>query len=268
MSQSQAIVRPFWSLAATLLLAVFAVNMAQAAAKPSLTIKSAAYNKKTASLVVKITGNSGGGLLSLIHSQGGVLGQTSDSEHIFTIPQAQLGEIPCQVEARVGELKVSKAVAGASAECKKVPICKLLTPAGNIAVNTNTPTRFEAQVVLKDKKAAPLTIEWDFAGGAMSHPFERLLKDGKPITSGKVSTEASFVRDNSRYHVRFAAIDKLGRRCEAGSYVTVVTPPTAGTKLSEVPQRPTRTKLSGSDVYRRGHLLPVSWRYVGGISSV
>jgi hypothetical protein len=154
-----------------------------------------------------------------------VLGQSSDSEHIFTIPQAELGEIPCQVEARVGELKVSKAVSGASAECKKVPICKLLTPVGNIAIQANTPTRFEAQVALKDKKAAPLTIEWDFAGGAMSHPFERLLKDGKPVTSGKVSTEASFVRDNSRYHVRFAAIDKLGRRCESGVYVDVGMPP-------------------------------------------
>jgi hypothetical protein len=227
MSQSHAIVRPFHALAATLLLTVLAVNLAHAAAKPSLTIKSAAYNKKTASLVVNTTGNVGGGLLSLIHSQGGVLGQSSDSEHIFTISQAQLGEIPCQVEARVGELKVSKVVAGASAECKKVPVCKLLTPASNISIDANVSTRFEAQVTLKDKKAAPLTIEWDFAGGAMSHPFERLLKNGKPVSSGKVSTEASFIRDNSRYHVRFAAIDKLGRRCESGTYVSVGTPPTA-----------------------------------------
>jgi hypothetical protein len=221
MSQSHALVRPFHAFAASLLLAVLSVNLAHAAAKPSLTIKSAAYNKKTASLVVKTTGNAGGGLLSLIHSQGGVLGQSSDSEHIFTIPQAQLGEIPCQVEARVGEQKISKAVAGASAECKKVPICKLLTPASNISVNANTPTRFEAQVTLKDKKAAPLTIEWDFAGGAMGHPYEKLLKDGKPITNGKVSTEASFIRDNSSYHVRFTAHDNLGRRCEAGVNVVV-----------------------------------------------
>jgi hypothetical protein len=226
MSQSQALVRPFRALAASVLLALFAVNLAHAAAKPSLTIKSAAYNKKTASLVVKTSGNVGGGLLSLIHSQGGVLGQSSDSEHIFTIPQADLGEIPCQVEARVGELTVSKAVSGASAECKKVPVCKLLTPASNISIDANVSTRFEAQVTLKDKTAAPLTIEWDFAGGAMSHPFERLLKNGKPVTSGKVSTEARFVRDNSRYHVRFAAIDKLGRRCESGVYVDVGPQPT------------------------------------------
>lgn len=76
MSQNQDLIRPFRSIAASLLFAVSVVNLAHAAAKPSLAIKSAAYNKKTASLVVKTSGNVGGGLLSLIHSQGGVLGQS------------------------------------------------------------------------------------------------------------------------------------------------------------------------------------------------
>lgn len=207
-----------------LLLLAFSLAQAASASKLPLSIKSAVYNKKTASLEVK-TVSKQAGVQSLIHSQGGLLGQSSDSEHQFSIPLAELGDIPCQVELRLGDSKVSKAVIGAPADCKKAPTCKLLSPAANSKLPANTPISFEAQVALKDKKAAPLTIEWDFAGGAMTHPFERLLKNGKPITRANVSHQASFVRDNSRYYVRFSAMDSQGRRCENGIYVDVGNPP-------------------------------------------
>ncbi len=201
-------------------LSVLCCTIVQAAKAPApLTIKSAVYNKKAAKLTVKTVVKNTTGLLTLLHNKGGVLGQTRDNKHTFSIPLAQLGDIPCQVEVRLGDLKVNRAVKGAAADCKKAPICNVLSPIenSNVAYNQNTP--FEAHVILKDKKAGPIHYEWDFAGGVMGYP------SGQLPGTGNVKADATFVRNNSRYRVRFTATDAVGRRCESSVNVVVGTLP-------------------------------------------
>ncbi len=223
-------------------LSVLCCTIVQAAKPPApLTIKSAVYNKKAAKLTVKTVVKNTSGLLTLLHNKGGVLGQTRDNKHNFSIPLAQLGDIPCQVEVRLGDLKVNRAVKGAAADCKKAPICNVLSPIenSNVAYNQNTP--FEAQVILKDKKAVPISYEWDFAGGVMGHP------SGQLPGTGNVKADATFVRNNSRYRVRFTATDAVGRRCESSVNVVVGTLP-AGlpniAPLAEAAQQSAPTKAN------------------------
>ena len=202
-------------LSVMLLLLSLGSLVAQAAVSP-LSIKSAVYNKKTNKLVVKtkLNGAVSGNLL-LLHGEGGVLAdQVASKTQVFTIPKAQLGQVPCNVEARVGNLSVSKAVVGASADCGKTPICKITAPIAGTAVQAGSKVSFNAQVKLKDKKANPLKYEWDFAGGAMGHPTG-------------LSAEATFIRNNSNYRVRFSATDAKGRRCESAVNVVVGSPPSS-----------------------------------------
>ena len=209
------------ALTTVIFLFVLGIEVTQAAKAPPapLTIKSAVYNKKAAKLTVKTVVKNTSGLLTLLHNKGGVLGQTRDNKHTFSIPLAQLGDIPCQVEVRLGDLKVNRAVKGAAADCKKVPICTVLSPVENASAAYNQNTPFEAQVILKDKKAGPIHYEWDFAGGVMGHP------SGQLPGTGNVKADATFVRNNSRYRVRFTATDALGRRCESSVNVVVGTLP-------------------------------------------
>ncbi len=220
MLYSKNFVNQIVALTSVLFLLVSGIEVTKAA-KPSapLTIKSAVYNKKAAKLTVKTVVKNTTGLLTLLHGKGGVLGQTRDNKHTFSIPLAQLGDIPCQVEVRLGDLKVNRTVKGASADCKKVPICTVLSPVENASAAYNQNTPFEAQVILKDKKAGPIHYEWDFAGGVMGHP------SGQLPGTGNVKADATFVRNNSRYRVRFTATDALGRRCESSVNVVVGTLP-------------------------------------------
>ncbi len=231
------------ALTTVIFLFVLGIEVTQAAKAPPapLTIKSAVYNKKAAKLTVKTVVKNTTGLLTLLHGKGGVLGQTRDNKHTFSIPLAQLGDIPCQVEVRLGDLKVNRTVKGASADCKKVPICTVLSPVENASAAYNQNTPFEAQVILKDKKAGPIHYEWDFAGGVMGHP------SGQLPGTGNVKADATFVRNNSRYRVRFTATDALGRRCESSVNVVVGTLP-AGlpniAPLAEAAQQSAPTKAN------------------------
>lgn len=209
MTYSRLVSRPM------LLVLLSLLNTTIQAASP-LTINKAAYDKKTGKLTIATTSKSGGNL-TLLHSGGGILATEADvsGKHSVVIPLAQLGQIPCSVEARVGETAVSKSVTGAPAECKKLPTCEILAPVNGAQLKINTAIDFKAKAQLKDKAAGPLTYEWDFAGGVFdnSHPATLEAKGIK------------FVRDHSRYRVRFAARDSLQRRCEAAVEVVVGTPP-------------------------------------------
>ena len=192
-------------------------QLVQAAAASPLVIKSAIYNKNKHTLVVKVTAKSAavGGQINLLHGDGGILKQaTAAKNQTFAIPLVQLGQVPCAVEARVGNASTSKAVKGAPANCNKMPICKILSPASGAHFTVNTELDFNGLVKPKDKKANTFTYEWDFGGGVFDNSHPTTL-------SGKVK----FVRDNSTYRVRFAATDSQKRRCEAAVEVSVGTPP-------------------------------------------
>lgn len=189
------------------------VTTSLAATNP-VTITAAVYNKKTNNLVVKTkTNGTVSGTIQLLHSEGGILAEeTATKNQQFTFPRSQLGQIPCRVEARLGDTSASKAVVGSSSECGKVPTCKITAPIAGTALPAGTNVSFNATAKLTDKKAGPLKYEWDFAGGALGHPTS-------------LTASATFIRDNSHYRVRFSATDSKGRRCDAAVNVTVGNPP-------------------------------------------
>ena len=198
---------------AILMLLGLGVGTAAAATNP-LSISSAVFSKTTNKLVVKanLKGAATGKLL-LLHGEGGILAEAAaTASQTFSIPKASLGQTPCTVEVRVGDYSASKAVSGASAECGKIPTCKITSPVAATGLMVNTPVTFAAQAKLKDSKAGPLKYEWDFAGGAMGHPTT-------------LSAQVKFIRSNSHYRVRFSATDTQGRRCESALNVTVGSPP-------------------------------------------
>ncbi len=218
----------FWSLAGIVLPALLLVDTSFAAASP-LTIKSAKYSAKTKTLVVKTASKSSvtGSMLQILHGEGGLLGSQiiEKKTQIFSIPLSQMGQPPCSVVAMADDLSVSKKVIGAPANCLRAPTCKIVAPAATINAQVGIALDFVGKAILKDKKAGPLSYEWDFAGGVFdnSHPTTLEAKGIK------------FVRDNSTYRVRFAATDGLNRRCEASVDVIVGTPPEIN--LPKVPEQ-------------------------------
>jgi hypothetical protein len=202
----------------------------QAAISP-LAISSAVFNKNSQALVVKATvkGNLSG-TLSLLHGDGGLLKQaTATKAQQFVSPISQIGQVPCTVEARLNNLSVSKAVTGAPTECKKIPVCKISSPANGANFKVNTLVDFNGFAKPKDPKAKTFSYEWDFGGGVFenSHPTSQ---------TGQVK----FARDNSQYRIRFAATDSLKRRCEAAVEISIGTSPIGlPAKASEV-SAPTR----------------------------
>ncbi|MDD5229601.1 MAG: hypothetical protein PHN45_08840 [Methylococcales bacterium] len=116
------------------------------AASP-LAISSASYNPITRSLIVNATieGNVSG-TLTLLHGSGGILGQApAGKTQTFSIPLAQLGQIPCSVEARISNYSVSKSVSGAPSECKKIPTCNITTPISGTHLTANNQSTRNAQ---------------------------------------------------------------------------------------------------------------------------
>lgn len=230
----------FNQLTSIFLLALLSSSFTEAATPSKLSITAASYSAKTNTLVVK-TGIKGTitGDLTLLHGEGGLLdSQTiTGAKQTFSIPLAKIGQVPCSVEARAGTFSAIKTVSGAPADCAKVPVCKIISPKpGSSAFQAavGVPVNFEGKVTLKDKKAGPATIEWDFAGGVMGHP-------DTPKTS------ATFVRNDSTYKVRFTAFDANKRYCEAVIDVKVGEPPTGlPAKVSEQIAPKRGSELAGS----------------------
>ena len=188
------------------------------AANSALSIKSETYNSKTHALVVhtaikdSVIGN-----LFLLHGQGGVLSSQAikSATQTFSVPLSSMNQVPCSVVVMSDSLTASKNVTGAPTDCTKVPVCQIISPKGNIKTQVGIPLSFTGKATLKDKKAGPLKLEWDFGGGAMGHP------------TTATASNISFIRNNSNYRVRFTATDAQKRHCEASVDVEVGLSPVA-----------------------------------------
>ena len=135
-------------------------------------------------------------------------------------------DLLCSVRVRAGGMSATKAVAGRpNQDCAKAPRCTIVSPQNGSALSAQRDVQFEAEARLMDKKAGPLKLEWDFGGGSMGQD----VSNGSLLTTWKRSdsTQATvqFARDNSRYRVRFTAMDGKNRYCEDSIEVTVGNPP-------------------------------------------
>ncbi|NJD08773.1 MAG: cytochrome C [Methylococcaceae bacterium] len=198
-----------------------------AAAKAKITISKAIWKGSALTVSGRFTKGAAGTPVELYDLSGRLLGTGGlDDRHKFSFPAlaAERPELLCGVRVKVGELSTIKPVKGAGKDCNRVPACQITAPAGGTNLTVGQETDFTATAKLKDKKAGPLKYEWDFAGGAMGHPTE-------------LAAKASFVRNNSRYRVRFSATDAKGRRCEDLIEVTVGTLPAAPEKVAGLAQK-------------------------------
>ncbi|NJD05984.1 MAG: cytochrome C [Methylococcaceae bacterium] len=189
-------------------------------------IKSAVYNAKSHQLLVTVKLRNPGRQVLLLHGDGGMLAQVDNSQASQTIHVAlpQLGQIPCSIEARSGEASAVRTVRGAPAECRKRPVCKIITPAEGAVLSVNESFEFEAEAKSRDKTAKDLIYEWNFSGGVMGIPTDDDLTS--TVQSPKdLSGSARFVRDNSYYRIRFTAVDAHRRFCESAVTVKVGNPP-------------------------------------------
>ena len=188
-------------------------------------ITSASYSKKSGELTVKtVVRSAESHVLFLMHSQGGVLGQTAQKEKTFRLPLSRISEVPCRVHAVGGDVRITKTVAGAPSICKKVPLCRITKPKASLHASFNQPVEFTAKATLKDKKAGPLRQEWDFGGGAMGEAIRGTTPETY-LRPAKLKTTVKFVRDNSRYRVRFTVWDTKQRYCEDSVELAIGTPP-------------------------------------------
>ncbi len=132
-------------------------------------------------------------------------------------------ELLCTVRARSGSAVAQRRVAGVpNPGCARFPQCQILEPLNGAVLGAHQSVSFRAAATLKDRKAEPLRLEWDFGGGA-----QRIY--------GQAGS-AVFERDNSRYQVRFTAWDGKKRYCEDQIAVTVGTPPSGlPAKVAEQP---------------------------------
>jgi hypothetical protein len=131
----------------------------------------------------------------------------------------------CAVRAKSGSASALLAVKGAPKDCAKAPSCQITKPAAGIEVQANRVVSFAAGAKLKDQAAAPLRMEWDFAGGV----YGQAIPGTAPTAYKRPDTpraKVQFVRDNATYRVRFMAWDKMNRYCEDSVLVTVGHPPT------------------------------------------
>ena len=202
--------------------------MSSIAATSPLVISKATYSAKTNILTVAAKATGIAGTMTILHSGGGGIlasREVGTGLQTFAIPLPLGAETPCAVEVRLGGLSADKAVSGASATCAKAPECAIVLPKSTINVQASTPVNFSGLAKLKDKSAAPLKMEWDFAGGSLgvAVPNTRPIAYKRPTDA---NTTVQFVRDNARYRVRFTAWDKLNRYCSASVIVNVGTPPT------------------------------------------
>jgi hypothetical protein len=213
------------------------------AAKPKLTISKASWSgKKGGSLTVKgrlLRGDAGTNI-ALFDINGKPLGApTQAGRFAFIIPGAELAipntssfAVPCSVRVQAGDLESVKSVAGnPNKACRQAPRCQITAPADGVAVQAGSPVSFAARATFPNKKVVP-KYEWDFGGGAMGED----VGVNSPVSAHKrpdsTSATTTFVRDNSRYRVRFtaydssvAAMESRQYRCEDAVEIVVGTPP-------------------------------------------
>ncbi|NJD05647.1 MAG: hypothetical protein FIA97_04020 [Methylococcaceae bacterium] len=213
--------------------------MATATPKPAVAISQAKWAKGVLSVKGSVR-HSAAASVDVYDSSGRLLGQAPvDGKHRFAITRNDLDrpELLCSVQAKATDAAATAAVKGRPKSCSKAPQCKILSPVGRVAAAVNTDVNFSAKATLKDKKAQPLKIEWDFAGGSMGQSTGNPLQDSHTRPTGTEAT-VQFVRDNTRYRVRFTAWDKQNRYCEDSVEVVVGNPPDTlesfQTTLSEV----------------------------------
>ncbi len=214
-----------------------------------LTIKKAQWLKKKKRLNVAGHGKAvGTTTLELYDLDGNLLASekpVKPGKFAFNLESAQLKTgIPCSIKVTNGTATSAALVSKAPAGCTVLPIktrCAITEPANNSQLPYNQPIVFKANAQAKDSKAKPIKYEWDFAGGVMGHPA------GTLNDSGENQTQASFIRNNSTYRVRFAATDAKGERCEAAIEVSVGTPPTGlPPKVPEQPAPKVAGELDGT----------------------
>ncbi|MDD2768268.1 MAG: putative Ig domain-containing protein [Methylococcus sp.] len=168
---------------------------------------------------------------------------TADASRKFVFAvQDDRPELLCSVRVEAGGGSETKAVNGApNKSCAKAPRCAIVTPSRGAAFNARQDVQFEATAKLKDENAGPLKLEWDFAGGSMGE----IVPGSNPAIYKRPDTEKTavqFVRDNSRYRVRFSATDAQNRRCEDAVEIVIGSPPSGlPAKVSEQ----TAPKLGG-----------------------
>ena len=141
-------------------------------------------------------GSLSGSPLELLDSSGRVLSSiTADAQGQYYYQMTvQRPKLLCQVRLKVGGYTAERRVAGVPKDCRKAPQCQILAPAGGVVVPANQAVLFKAQATLKDKKAGPLKLEWDFGGGAM----------GEDISNGSRLT--TYKRPDSTSATSFAAV--------------------------------------------------------------
>lgn len=196
------------------------------AAEASVRITAAKWSRAAGQLTVKGTADAGTPV-EVYDTSGRRLGTaTPEANRKFQLQvRDQWPELLCRVRAKTGAAVAEKAVAGApSKDCPLIPRCGIVSPASGIQVTANTDVSFAATAKLRERKAKPLKLEWDFGGGSMGES----VPGSNPQVFKRPDTEATtvrFVRDNSRYRVRFSAVDGKRRYCEDAIEVTVGTPP-------------------------------------------
>ncbi len=232
-----------------------------------LTIKKAQWLKKKKRLNVAGHGKAvGTTTLDLYDLDGNLLASekpVKPGKFAFNLDQAQLKTgIPCSIKVTNGTATSAALVSKAPAGCTVLPIktrCAITEPANNSQLPFNQPIVFKANAQAKDSKAKPIKYEWDFAGGVMGHPA------GTLNDSGDNQTQASFIRNNSSYRVRFAATDAKGERCEAAIEVSVGTPPTG--LPPKVPEQPA-PKVAGELDGTAGDLVVLPFEHLTMQSSI
>ncbi|NJD07412.1 MAG: cytochrome C [Methylococcaceae bacterium] len=241
---------PFSRLMVRLLATALLVSVASgAAAKPKLSIGKAKW--RNGHLLVSGSGPKSmkAASVELYDSSGRLLGTQAAQGRRFSFSLTpDRAELLCAVQVKAGGLTTTRPIAGApNKDCGKAPQCRILSPTpGAAALTVGTEVSFSASAKLKDKKAGPLQLEWDFGGGAMGEdptPDRIVQAYRKPDTE---TATVRFVRDNSRYRVRFSATDAKKRRCEDSVEVVVGTAP-AGLpdQVAEPPAPALGSQLSG-----------------------
>jgi hypothetical protein len=152
-----------------------------------------------------------------------------------SVDARQRGGPVCAVRAKSGAASALKRVAGAPADCAKAPLCQIVSPAEGYQAQARQEVSFTATAALKDKKAWPLRMEWDFAGGALGQAIPGTNPTLYQRPDG-LKAKTRFVRDNARYRVRFTVWDQQNRYCEDSVLVTVGTPPAGLPDLSPLVQ--------------------------------